>query len=232
MSKVIALIPARGGSKGIPRKNIKMLGGKPLIKWVLTAASHSRYIQHTYLATDDKEIAAVVKSFNLPKTHIYDRDPRNATDTSSTENLMLEFLQVQGSSNSRVDLHADDIIVLIQPTSPFLTTQHLNEALAEYTNNPEIDSMLSVVSFRRFLWDKSGQPLNYDYRTRPRRQDFQGELLENGAFYINRVRNILKFKNRLSGKIKPYTMPEHTALELDEPSDWTLAEALISSGTT
>jgi N-acylneuraminate cytidylyltransferase len=90
-----------------------------------------------------------------------------------------------------------------------------------------LDSLLSAVRTKRFFWNASGEPLNYDYNNRPRRQDFEGLFMENGAFYINSVENILKFKNRLSGKVGVYEMPEASGFEIDEPEDWIIVESLL-----
>jgi N-acylneuraminate cytidylyltransferase len=80
---------------------------------------------------------------------------------------------------------------------------------------------------KRFFWNENGTPINYDYKNRPRRQDFDGMLMENGAFYISSIGNIKKYKNRLSGKIAIYEMPEYTAIEIDEEDDWIIAEKLM-----
>ena len=80
---------------------------------------------------------------------------------------------------------------------------------------------------KRFYWDENGKALNYDICNRPRRQDFKGSLVENGAFYINSVENIIKTNNRLSGKIGLYEMPEYTFIEIDEPEDWDIAESIM-----
>ena len=89
------------------------------------------------------------------------------------------------------------------------------------------DSALSCVRNKRCYWSEDGKALNYDYKARPRRQDFKGLMMENGACYINTVANIKKNKNRLSGKIAVYEMPEYTAVEIDEPDDFLLIEKLM-----
>ena len=91
----------------------------------------------------------------------------------------------------------------------------------------QYDSILTCVRNYRFFWNADGSSMNYDYRNRPRRQNFDGMLMENGAFYINSVKNILASKNRLSGKIGIYEMPEYTATEIDEPDDWIILEKLM-----
>ena len=219
MSKHIAFIPARCGSKSIPWKNIKNFCGKPLIFWTLQALHQSNSIDEIYVATDCKKIATVVKKFQFSKVEIYNRTPQNAQDHSSTESVMLEFI-------NKMNFKENDLFILVQATSPFLQPDDLEKALLKLKTE-KADSLLSCVRFKRFLWDKNGHPLNYDYKKRPRRQDFEGVFLENGAFYINRIGNIVKYKNRLSGKISIYKMPSFTYLELDEEDDWKYGEILM-----
>lgn len=215
----IAFIPVRGGSKGIPRKNIKSFLGKPLVYWVLLELQNSNSIDRIVLATDCKDIKATTLSFGFSKVEVYDRAPVNAQDSSSTESVMLEFINASG-------LNSNDRFMLVQATSPLTTRVHFSEALQLFESN-KFDSILSCVRIKRFFWDESGNPKNYDYNSRPRRQDFSGELLENGALYLNTVENIVKYENRLSGKIGIYEMPEYTAIEIDEEEDWIVAESLM-----
>jgi N-acylneuraminate cytidylyltransferase len=116
--------------------------------------------------------------------------------------------------------------MLVQATSPFTESKHFEEALDLYIKKG-YDSMLTCVRNYRFCWSSDGTSVNYDYKQRPRRQEFEGNLIENGAFYINKIANILKYKNRLNGKIGIYEMPEHTYFELDEQDDWALMEGLM-----
>lgn len=219
MPKIIAFIPARGGSKSIPLKNIRLLAGKPLIYWALKAASGTPLIDKIYVATDNKEIEETTLNLNINKVSIFNRTPANAKDDSSTESVLLEFLH-----NNK--LNDDDLLLLIQVTSPFTTSNDLTKAILQFKQS-NCNSLLSVVEFKRFIWNKFAVPLNYNYKKRPRRQDFSGYYLENGAFYVSSVKDILKNKNRLSKTIDLYVMPSYTSLELDEPEDWIIAEEFI-----
>lgn len=219
----IALVPARGGSRGIPKKNIRSFCGRPLIHWTLSALAEAKGIDQIVLATDCNEIAATARELSLPQLRIYNRKPGNATDGASTESLILEFL----STESALHLVDDDLLVLAQVTSPFTRSQDLDGAL-DHLHQSGADSLLSCVRFKRFLWRDDGTPINYDYVERPRRQDFAGTLLENGAFYINRVGLVRTQRNRLSGKIACYEMPAWSALELDDADDWVAAEAIFA----
>lgn len=215
----IAFIPARGGSKSIPLKNIVPLNGRPLIYWVAKAANDAPCIDRVIVATDDRRIRNAVLAFNLSKVSVYDRDPDNARDNSSTESVMLEYIEKCG-------LNYDDMFFLLQATSPLLTGIHISEMYGKMLTDGA-DSALSCVRSKRFYWTPEGKPINYDYQSRPRRQEFSGCLMENGACYINSVGNIKRDKNRLSGKISIYEMPEYTAIELDEPDDLILLENLM-----
>ncbi len=212
---VIAFIPARGGSKSIPKKNIKSFCGKPLIFWNLQELQKS-VVKEIIVATDNEEIKDIVNSFNFSKVKVYNRNSKNSEDTSSTESVMLEYI-------SQSNLSDADTFMLVQATSPFTQTSDFNEALSLFK---DYDSVLSCCESKRFSW-KDGKALNYDIYNRPRRQDFKGTMIENGAFYISSVANIRKTKNRISGAIGVYQMPEYTYTEIDEHEDWIVAESLM-----
>jgi len=214
----IAFIPVRGGSKSIPLKNIKPFCRKPLVYWSAKALQDSSSISKIVVATDSTEIKQTVLQFGFSKLEVYDRDPKNATDTSSTEDIMLEYL------NSA--LIPEEYFILVQATNPFITGQDIDEAF-KLMKTSKADSLLTCVRYKRFFWRKEGIPINYDYTNRPRRQDFDGTLMENGAFYISLCKDIIENKNRLSGKIAIYEMPEYTAFEIDEPDDWLIMEKLF-----
>jgi N-acylneuraminate cytidylyltransferase len=217
--KIIAFIPVRGGSKSIPMKNIKLFCGKPLVYWSISALQESDKIDEIIVATDSEEIKKTVNSFHFNKVKVYNRTAENATDTASTESVMLEYINQE-------NLDKDDIFMLVQATSPLTETKHFDDALTLYLKG-QYDSMLTCVRSYRFLWNENGTSKNYNYEKRPRRQDFGGELMENGAFYINTVDNIRTFHNRLSGTIGIYEMPEYTAIEIDNFDDWIILEHLM-----
>lgn len=216
----IAFIPLRGGSKSIPLKNIKLFCGEPLVYWSINALIHSKSIDKIVIATDHSEIRSYCKTIESTKIEIFNRSSENAQDHSSTESVILEYL---------IDnpLNINDYFMLVQATSPFLTSKEIDSAF-DYIKNSSFSSILSCVRLKRFLWNEEGMALNYDYLNRPRRQDFKGELMENGAFYISKVGDILKTKNRISGKIGLFEMPEYSAIEIDEEIDWVIAEELFN----
>lgn len=223
----VAFIPVRGGSKSIPLKNIKILCGKPLVYWTVKAACDCRYIDKVYVSTDSEKIRSVVESFQLydkldsfSKIEVVSRSAESASDTASTESAMLEFAEKYEFEN----------IVLIQATSPLLASEDLDRGF-EIFSEDNTDSVLSVVRQKRFCWkyDENGlaHSVNYDIFHRPRRQEFDGYLVENGAFYISSKENLLKSQNRISGNIKTVEMQENTFFEIDEPDDWTVIETLM-----
>ena len=127
------------------------------------------------------------------------------------------------------DLNPEDNFFLIQATSPLLKSEYIDEMYEEYIKSGS-DSIFSGVREKQFHWIETPQgvnPINYDYRNRPRRQEFRGIIAENGACYINKVKNILRDNCRLSGKITVYEMPPQTGFEIDEESDWIIVEQLM-----
>ena len=216
---VTAFIPVRGGSKSIPLKNIKPFCGKPLVCWNIEALENCAEVDRIVVATDSYEIENTVGKFNYKKTKIYRRSKENASDTASTESVMLEYINA-------VQISDDEIFMLVQATSPLTQTEDFAGGLKMYSSG-KFDSILTCVRNYRFFWNDDGTSKNYDYKNRPRRQNFDGMLMENGAFYINTVANIKSSGNRLSGKIGIYEMPEYTAAEIDEPDDWIVLENLM-----
>ena len=217
--KVLAFIPVRGGSKSIPLKNIKPFCGKPLVCWNIEALEKCDLVDEVIVATDSEDIWKTVEVQHYKKTTLYRRSSENACDTASTESVMMEYIHYAHLPN-------EQIFMLVQATSPLTQTEHFAEALQIYSNG-EYDSMLTCVRNYRFYWNENGTSMNYDYMNRPRRQNFNGMLMENGAFYINTVGNILSNENRLGGKIGIFEMPEYTAAEIDEPDDWIVLENLM-----
>ena len=219
----IAFIPARCGSKSIKFKNIKLFCNKPLIYWNIKALQESSMIDEIVVATDCNKIKKIVEAFEFKKVRVYNRDKLNAEDNSSTESVILEFLNKENFNDK-------DKFILVQATSPLTETKDFEEALIKMKNDNS-DSLLTCVRLKRFLWNNNNEPINYNFEKRPRRQDFSGVLIENGAFYINSVSNIISSKNRLSGKISIYEMEEYKYVEIDEDNDWIIAESLMKKNS-
>ncbi len=215
--KMIAFLPVRGGSKSIPLKNIKVINGRPLVYWTVLAAAKCRKINKVFVATDSNIIRETVETFGFDKVEVISRKAETATDTASTESAMLEF----------AEKYEFDNIVLIQATSPLLKSEDLERGIDRFESS-QFDSVLSVVRQKRFIWkeseERAASAVNYDIYSRPRRQEFDGYLVENGAFYITSREALLFSKNRISGKIGIVEMPEESYFEIDEPDDWIFVE--------
>ena len=216
----VAIILARAGSKGIKNKNIVEVAGKPLIHFMLTSLLESRLFDEVYVSTDDDDIANVARELD-EKIKIFERSPINSNDDSTSDAALVEFLLHERFEPSTT-------VVMAQLTSPLTSAADIQGAISHFEKS-QAESVISVVRQKRFLWTVDGKPINYDVQSRPRRQDFDGILVENGALYISRVASILTTKMRISGKIEVYEMPEYTYIEVDEPSDLLQVEALLSS---
>lgn len=212
-AKVLALIPARGGSQGIPRKNIRVVGGKPLLVWSLQSAKDSGIFDDVWVSTDDEEIAKIALEHGAL---VHSRDPSTATCTATTESVISDFLATH-------DAHT---LCLIQPTSPLTIPRYFQEALQQY-NQERATSLVTVTRKHLFLWSKDGVPLNYDPANRPRRQDFDGSLVENGAFYFMNVEQYLRVGNRLCGKRAVFEMPACDSVDVDEIHDLWLCDSIL-----
>ncbi len=209
----IALVPLRGGSKGIPKKNIKILAGKPLCAWVLDAVCKSGVFDKVYVSTDSEEIAGVVNSLNLP-VEVIDRPEHLATDEATTDDVMLQV----------IEQYPCETIAIFQATSPQTTVADIKGAWEKF--NTGYDSLFSAYRVKLFLWSDDGEPLNHDPRhQRLRRQDAKGTLAENGAFYIAKSEIVKKYKNRYGGKIGYYEIS--SGVDIDTLDDWDIAEREI-----
>ena len=216
--KSIGFIPLRQGSKGIPGKNKRKMVGRPLFTWVLGEALHSD-LDAVYVYTDDEWIISFIeKEYHYTqKIKVLQRSATSATDTASTESAMLEFA-------ASID-YDFDVFCLLQATSPFTTATDINASLSKLRDGH--DSTVSVVNTHRFIWNHDGQPLNYDYTNRPRRQDFEGLLVENGAVYTCTKDVLQRKQNRLGDNVGIVTMPEESLQEIDSENDWLVVEQLL-----
>lgn len=217
---IIAFVPIRSGSKSIKDKNIRNFCGKPLVYHVLNALNNASLIDEIYVAIDSVAYENIIKNFELPKVKIFHRNQENASDNASSESVMIEFI-------NSLNIPGDNYIMLVQATSPFTNSNDFDNAINHFFKSGK-DSLISCVLTKRFFWNKYGMSLNYDFKNRPRRQDFEGIYMENGAFYMNKVSNVLRDKNRLSGNITIYEMPEYTGIEIDETLDWEIGEFIMS----
>lgn len=214
--QIAAFIPARGGSKNIKNKNIIPLAGKPLIYWTILACTGVKSIEKIFVSTDSDKIKKTVEAFGFKNVEVITRTPETATDTATSESVLLEFCKN----------HNFDKVIFLQVTSPFTVSKDLEGALKKLKKEGA-DSLISAVRNYQFLWEENGKPINYNPQKRPRRQDWNGYMIENGAFYISSRKAILKSKCRISGKIAFWEMDSKSFFEIDAPEDLKIIEKLI-----
>tara|TARA_Y100000004_G_scaffold152114_1_gene175122 strand:- start:17630 stop:18283 length:654 start_codon:yes stop_codon:yes gene_type:complete len=216
--KVCTIILARGGSKGIPKKNILPLNGKPLIQYSIEASMNAG-IQETFVSTDDSEIAKVSKDLGCT---IIERPDEISGDEASSEEALLHFVDTSNASDKY------DTIVFIQPTSPLIISEDLRCAMSLFEAE-DFDSVFSV--YREHWvprWSLRGKPILWDMKERPRRQDVSDVFVENGAFYITKKKSLVKSGLRYSGKIGMYEMPQSRSFQIDTLDDVEIIKGLIS----
>jgi N-acylneuraminate cytidylyltransferase len=216
----VAIIPARGGSKGIPRKNIRPFCGRPLIVWTIEDAIESGVIGEVYVSTDDPEIAAVARAHGA---EAIERPAGISQDLSSSEAALLHALDTIERDRATVDA-----VVFLQATSPLRTGRHLAEAMQRFRDSGA-DSLLSVCPSHLFLWEERGGwavPLNYDPLHRPMRQQM-AQYRENGSIYIFTPKLLRETGCRLGGRIVLYPMPERCCVDIDTLADWAEAEQAL-----
>ncbi len=226
MSKVVAIIPARGGSKGIPGKNILPIAGKPLIAWTIHAAQRAQSIDRIIVSTDDEEIANVAKAYGEDPP--FQRPAHLATDCAAANDVILhaiEFLQKQGEHFDRV--------ILLQPTSPLRTSKDIDDALS-LMDVKHADSVIgvSLVSeppqwMQRFNEDGIIKDYFPELEKPLNRQDLNVPYIVNGAIYITSMKQFQTTKHISSGIIAGYIMSKDRAVDIDEEIDFKLAELLL-----
>ena len=210
MTKIISIIPARKGSKGIPNKNLINLSGKPLINYAIQASKQS-IVEETWVSSDSDEILNISKKLGAKTIK---RPKELSDDNASSESALIHF-----SENIEFD-----ILVFIQCTSPLIKPQDINRGIEKMKN---FDSIVSVTETHQMFWNAKG-PL-YDINNRERRQNSIKRYLETGSFFITTKKNLMKFQNRLSGKIGLVEIPKHRSIDIDTIDDLKIAELIINS---
>ena len=222
MNKITALIPARGGSKGIPNKNIKEFAAKPLIVHSIEYSLDSKYVDEVVVSTDSSKISKIALAAGAK---VIKRPLDLATDTATTESVIEHYLHLSKTKA--------DIIVLLQATSPLRPKGSLDNALNHFQKGG-YDSLLSICPTHRFFWRVKGDNTayaEYDYINRPRRQDMRRvdmRFMENGSLYIFKREHFETTGNRLGGKIGYIEWPEEYSIEIDSPLDFMFAEQIYN----
>ncbi|WP_440691051.1 acylneuraminate cytidylyltransferase family protein [Candidatus Pelagibacter sp. HIMB1782] len=220
MDKILILIPARGGSKGIPNKNIKKFNGKPLIEWTIKTALESKLADRIVVSSDSKKILNLSKKFNIS---LLKRPKSISGDKSSTESVVKHCLKSYNNSYKT--------IVLLPPTSPVRKKNILDNAL-KFFNLKKLDSCFSGSKLSDFLiWEynkknKKYRSLNYDFKKRGNRQSRKSTYVENGSIYIFKSKILFNNNNRIGGKFDIFKMSIFESFELDEKEDWKIIESI------
>lgn len=215
---VVAIIPARGGSKSIPNKNIFSFCGKPLLAWSIEQAKQSRYVCAVYVSTNDSDIANVASSYGAK---VLRRPNEISGDLASSEEALTHALDQLGSKEKI------DLVVFLQATSPVREASDIDDAI-KFLIAQKADSLFSAAKLSDFcLWKKThGRFTSYsfDYLNRGLRQGREPLYLENGSIYLFRPEVLRKYKNRLGGKIEAFLMPLERSFEIDTMEEIPLCE--------
>lgn len=219
MNKILAFIPARSGSKGIPDKNIKLFNNKPLIEWTINSALKSKLVDKVIVSSDSRKILSLSRKLGA---NVVLR-PRNISgDSATVESAIKHYIQ---NTNETFD-----VIVLLSPTSPIRKTKDVDNAIEEFKQK-KLDSCFSASKLSDFLiWKmnrktKKLESINYDFKHRCSRQKRELNYVENGSIYVFKT-SLLKHNNRIGGKVGMYLMNFWQSFELDEIDDWKLLEIM------
>lgn len=227
-NQIVCIIPARGGSKGLPQKNIRPLGDRPLIEWSICQALSSKYLGSgkVFVTSDDPKVLSISETAGA---HCILRPAELSTDQSPTEPALIHAVQYIEIKLSR----KVDIIVFLQCTSPFRRKFDIDKAVEKLLEE-DADSLFSATPIKDyFVWGEGGdsaESKNFDYKNRRRRQELESLFLENGSIYVFRRDLLLNSKNRLGGRIAIYGMPKLFSFQIDEPEDFEICEALVNAG--
>ena len=208
--KIVSLIPARKGSKGIKNKNLIDLCGKPLIHYSIQASINS-IVEETWVSSDSDEILEISKSLG---SNTIKRPKDLSEDNSTSESVLIHFAK-------NVDF---DILVFIQCTVPLIKSEDINKGIKKMKS---FDSVVSVTETNQMFWDSNG-PL-YDINNRLRRQNSLKRYLETGSFFITTKKKLIESNNRLSGKIGFLEIPKHRSFDIDDYDDLKIVKSIINS---
>lgn len=220
---VLAIIPARGGSKGIPRKNIRTFGGIPLLEWTVRAARAAVLVDRIVVTTDDDDIAAVARTCGA---ELVKRPASLASDEASSESALLHTLETLGQREG----FQPEVIAFLQCTAPFTAARDI-DGTVDLVLSGAYDSAVTMTPFHYFVWRDGARGMigvNHEAEVRLRRQDRSPEYKEVGAVYSMRTDGFLEHKHRFFGRIGKYILPGIRSLEIDDESDWQRAEAMLA----
>lgn len=221
--KIVAIIPARGGSKRIPQKNIYLLGGKPLIAYTIEHAKQSKFISRVIVSTDDENVRKVSKEYGA---EIIDRPKDLATDIATSESVLLHVLEWL----EKGEKYSPDLVVFLQCTSPLRKKDDIDNAITTLINKGG-DSLFSAFRFTKYVWALDGEDvlsINFDYkRPRWREQDFPPQFQENGSIYVIKPWVLKELNSRFGGKVVIHEMDYLDSFQIDSYEDIELCEYLL-----
>ncbi|CAK7025257.1 glycosyltransferase [uncultured Phascolarctobacterium sp.] len=216
--EILALIPARGGSKGIPKKNLRLMNGKPLIAYTIENAKKSKYIRDVFVTTDSKEIEEVSKAYGAA---VIERDSELSSDLVTLDPVIYHAMLKAEKETGKFY----DAVITLQPTSPLLNVETLDSAI-EYFISGNFETVISVVNKPHLAWGVKDSELVPLYSERKNRQELPPQYLETGAFVISK-RNVVVPESRIGGKTSVYEISEVESIDIDDRNDWLLAENLL-----
>jgi len=224
----VAIIPARGGSRGIPRKNVALLDGKPLIVHAIDAARHATMVDAVVVTTDDPEIAQVAEQAGA---WVIERPQEISDSKASSESALNHALDVLRDEYGV----EPELTVFLQCTSPLTTSADVDDTIAALLDD-RADCAVAVAPSHQFMWRRNesgqGEGVNHDERIRQRRQDREAQFVETGAVYVMRTDGFRLSGHRFFGRIALHVMPAERVWEIDEPTDLVVARALLESRRT
>ncbi|GGD39575.1 transferase [Microbacterium faecale] len=218
-SGVVAIIPARGGSRGVPGKNVARVGGIPLVARAVRSA-RAAGIDHVVVSTDDEQIAQTARAWSA---ELVARPAELAGDAATSESALLHALDVLADRGVR-----PQVLAFLQATSPFIPAAGLRDAVARVSSG-DADSVFSARASGEFVWTRRGGatvPTGHDARDRPRRQDRPPQLVETGAFYVMDAAGFRAAAHRFFGRLDAQEVPAETAIEIDTPAQLEVARAI------
>ena len=224
--RVLAIIPASGGSKGIPHKNLQTIAGRSLVEHSVRQAVSASSVHSVLVSTDDDDIAEISR---VAGAAVVRRPDELSGDTASSEAALLHALD----HDAQLGNERPELIVFLQATSPLRTPSHIDEAVATLREQ-KADSLFSANELHAFVWSDRGgalESVTYDFADRRRRQDFdETHWVENGSIYVCRTEILTETGNRLGGEITVYPMDELSSLQIDDHSELRMARQLWTLG--
>jgi len=226
--KILWLVTARSGSKSIPHKNIKLLGGHPLLSYRIKTAINTTYNHDLWISTDSEEYASIAQKYGAERPFI--RPEKLSLDDSSSSDVVLHAMEYAKKTNKGYDY-----IGMLEPTSPFITSKQLDTAISLLDNNSKAIAIVAVKESRPhkiFIQEESEFLVelseNFEGLKNLGRQAFKKEITPSGGFYISKWDDFLEMKSFYTPKTLSYEVDEISGLEIDEPLDWDFAEFIIN----